>query len=142
MTSTRSPRRCRIGAQAQTGIQNGNYSIYAYADAVNDSGWRELTSIRKAALRCVASFDSCTHHASRRTSANTLSGSGAVHDLGPRNRRIRRESFLVCAHCTLIRRFRSGLRRLSRCLWRPRGCGSLRRGKILHHGVSHLIPRH
>lgn len=34
----------RIGAQAQSGIQSGNVSVYVYGDAVNDSGWREFSS--------------------------------------------------------------------------------------------------
>jgi len=34
----------RIGAAAQAGVQNGNYSAYVTADSVHDDGWRDFSS--------------------------------------------------------------------------------------------------
>jgi iron complex outermembrane recepter protein len=34
----------RISAGAQAGYQNGNYSAYVAADAINDAGWRDFSS--------------------------------------------------------------------------------------------------
>lgn len=34
----------RVGAQAQAGVQNGNYSAYVAADTIHDDGWRDFSS--------------------------------------------------------------------------------------------------
>lgn len=67
----------RIGTQAQTGIQNGIYSIYAYADAVNDSGWREFSSssqLRRAYVDVGARPDASTEFHVSLTAADDFLG--------------------------------------------------------------------
>jgi iron complex outermembrane recepter protein len=72
----------RISGSAQTGVQNGNYSAYATADAVNDSGWRDFgqsaAQLRRMYVDVGARGDQAEFHVAFTGADNHLSGTVAT----------------------------------------------------------------